>query len=72
MAKKPTAADLPLPEELLDKYIGFLEGPVNTVLEKLLKSRLVLAPLSASQALLWKSLATALGRPSNAEHKQER
>lgn len=64
MAKK-TVADLPLPEELLDKYIGFLEGPVNGLLEKALKSKIVLAPLGLSQAIVWKALGLVLGRTSS-------
>jgi hypothetical protein len=64
MAKK-TAADLPLPEELLDKSIGLLEGPLNGLLERALKSRLVLFPLGLSQKLLWRSLGLLLGRPSS-------
>lgn len=73
MSKKPKTADLPLPEELLDKYIGFLEGPVNGVFEKLLKSKIVLAPLGLSQAIVWKSLGLVLGRTSTKpSRKQER
>ncbi len=74
MAKK-TAADLPFPEELLDKYIGFLEGPLNGLLERALKSKIVLAPLGLSNAILWKSLGLVLGRRSTSnpsKKKQER
>lgn len=71
MAKKP-AADLPLNEELLDKYIGFLEGPINGVLERVLKSKIVLAPLGLSQALMWKSLGFVLGRPSSSKNTSKK
>lgn len=54
MAKKQSA-DLPLPEELLDRSIGLLEGPLNRVLERVLKSRVVLWPAGVAQAVMWKS-----------------
>lgn len=60
--KKP-AADLPLPEELLDRGIGLLEGPLNGVLERVMKSRVLLWPIGLSQALLWKSAGLMMGRP---------
>ena len=41
----------PLPEWMLDKMTGVLEGPVNSALERVMKSRLVLAPLSLSMTI---------------------
>ncbi|MDP2340776.1 MAG: hypothetical protein Q8O67_07455 [Deltaproteobacteria bacterium] len=68
MAKKPSktgAADLP--EELLDRSIGVLEGPVNAVLERVLKSRLFLWPVGLTQAIAWKAMGKIMGavRPSS-------
>jgi hypothetical protein len=37
-----------LPEELLEKMVGALEGPLNSVTERLLSSRVVVWPLSAA------------------------
>ncbi len=61
--KKKPGADLPLPEELLDRSIGLLEGPLNSALERVMKSRVLLWPIGLSQALLWKSAGLMLGRP---------
>ena len=44
MARKAKGTQ-PLPEELLDRSIGVLEGPVNRVVERVWKSRLVVVPL---------------------------
>ncbi|OGQ14159.1 MAG: hypothetical protein A2138_27810 [Deltaproteobacteria bacterium RBG_16_71_12] len=41
----------PLPDELLDRGIGLLEGPANRLAERLLSSTIVLAPLSLSMTL---------------------
>jgi hypothetical protein len=54
-------------EELLDKMIGVLEGPVNKLGEKVLGSKLVLAPMSISLGLAFRALAFVAGRK-----KQER
>jgi hypothetical protein len=47
MAKKKRG-DLPLGEELLDRSVGLLEGPLNRVVERVLKSRVVLLPVGLS------------------------
>ena len=64
MAKKQNA-DLPLTEELLDKSIGLLEGPLNRVLEKAMKSRLLLYPMGLLQAVVWKSAGMFVPRSSS-------
>ena len=53
MAKKKRA-DLPLGEELLDRGVGLLEGPLNRVVERVLKSRVVLVPVGVSLKLTLK------------------
>lgn len=64
MAKKQNA-DLPLTEELLDRSIGLLEGPLNRVLEKAMKSRILLYPMGLLQAVVWKSAAVFAPPPSS-------
>lgn len=56
-----TKAATDLPEELLDRSIGVLEGPVNAVLERVLKSRVFLWPVGLSQAIAWKALGKVMG-----------
>jgi hypothetical protein len=51
-----------LPEEMLDKMIGVLEGPFNKVGERVLKSRVVLLPLSLTMTLSFKLWARVLGK----------
>ncbi len=63
MAKKKTDGPQPLPEELLDRGIGVLEGPVNRVVERVLKSKIVLLPLGLSMKITTTTLAILLGRP---------
>ena len=58
MAGKKDRGSQPLPEELLDRGIGVLEGPVNRVVERVLKSRLVLVPVG----LTFKVTTVVLGR----------
>ena len=41
----------PLPEELFEKMIGVLEGPLNDRMERVMKSKLFLAPLGLSWTL---------------------
>jgi hypothetical protein len=41
-----TDASPPVPEEVLNKMIGFLEGPMNRVAERVLSSKVVLVPAS--------------------------
>ncbi|HEY1101203.1 MAG TPA: hypothetical protein VGF99_19845 [Myxococcota bacterium] len=52
--------DVPLPEELLDRSIGLLEGPLNTAVERVLKSKLVLVPLGFGVMLTTKTLGFVL------------
>jgi hypothetical protein len=68
MARK-TKGTQPLPEELLDRSIGVLEGPVNRVVERVWKSRLVVLPLG----LGFKVTTVLLGRLlKGAKPKKER
>ena len=62
MAKK-NRADLPLAEELLDRGISVLEGPLNRVVERVLKSRLVLVPAGVSLKLALKAAALVTPPP---------
>jgi len=62
-SQKHGAEPQPLPEELLDRGIGVLEGPVNRVLERLWKSRIVLLPIGLSVKITTKTIAVLLGRP---------
>ena len=57
-AEKPQ----PLPEEALEKMIDLIEGPMNTIGEKVLSSKLVLAPLSLTLDLTFRALARVMGR----------
>jgi hypothetical protein len=52
----------PIQEEALDKMIELVEGPMNTVGEKLLSSKIVLAPLSLSLDLTFRAMARLMGR----------
>jgi hypothetical protein len=68
MARKAKGTQ-PLPEELLDRSIGVLEGPVNRVVERVWKSRLVVLPLG----LGFKVTTVLLGRLlKGAKPKKER
>jgi len=40
-----------IPEEALDRFISYLEGPMNVRAERFLKSKLVLAPLALSMTV---------------------
>ena len=64
--------DVPLPEELLDRSIGLLEGPLNSVLERVLKSRLVLLPLGIGVTLTTKTLGFMLHGPRRSPKKEQR
>ena len=59
MSKKKPAANKPLPEEALDKVVETLDGPINSAAEKVLKNRLVLAPLGLSMTMSFKMMALA-------------
>lgn len=37
-----------IPEELFDRTVAYLDGPVNARAERVMKSRLVLAPIGLS------------------------
>lgn len=61
-------ADVPLSEELLDRGIDLLEGPLNRVLERVLKSRVVLLPIGFSVMVTTKALGFVMHGP----HRKER
>ncbi|MBM4280123.1 MAG: hypothetical protein FJ137_05005 [Deltaproteobacteria bacterium] len=62
MAKK-NRADLPLGEELLDRSVALLEGPLNRLVERALKSRVVLVPLGVSLKVALKAAALVVPPP---------
>ena len=70
MAKKTKSGAGDLPEELLDKSIGVLEGPVNNVLERVLKSRVFLWPVGLTQALAWKAIGKIAGKSSSSSSSE--
>ena len=51
----------PLPDELLDRGIGLLEGPANKLAERVLSSTVVLAPLSLTMTLALRGMALLRG-----------
>ncbi len=57
MSSKKNRAPKDLPEEAFDRMIGVMDGPMNRVLEKVMKNRIVLAPLGLSMTLSMKALA---------------
>ncbi len=57
MSSKKNRAPKDLPEEAFDRMIGVLDGPLNRGLEKVMKSRIVLAPLGLSMTLSMKAMA---------------
>jgi hypothetical protein len=62
MAKK-NRADLPLAEELLDRGVALLEGRLNRVIERGLKSRLVLLPIGVSLKIVLKAATLVVPPP---------
>lgn len=50
------APDKPLPEEALDRFIGAVDGPVNRVLERAMKSRVLLAPMGLAMTASFTAL----------------
>jgi hypothetical protein len=62
MAKK-NRAELPLAEELLDRGVALLEGPLNRVVERVLKSRVVLVPVGLSLKVALKTAALVVPPP---------
>ncbi len=57
MSSKKNRAPKDLPEEAFDRMIGVLDGPLNRVLEKVMKNKIVLAPLGLSMTLSMKVMA---------------
>jgi hypothetical protein len=57
MSSKKNRAAKDLPEEAFDRMIGVLDGPLNRGLERVMKNRLVLAPLGLSMTLSMKAMA---------------
>lgn len=51
----------PIHDELLDRGIGLLEGPVNRLAERVLSSTVVLAPLSLSMTLAMRGVTLLRG-----------
>lgn len=56
----------PIPDELLDRGIGLLEGPINRAAERVLGSTLVLAPLSLAMTTTMRVLAMVRGTNARA------
>lgn len=71
MAKKKRD-DQSIQEELLDRSISFLEGPLNRSVERLLKSRLVLLPVGIAFKLTTTTMAIALGRAGRQQNTGSR
>jgi hypothetical protein len=79
MAKKKRG-DLPLGEELLDRSVGLLEGPLNRVVERVMKSRVVLVPVGLSLKVALKAATLVVPPPpwtpssstSKTNHHKER
>ena len=51
----------PIPDELLDKGIGLLEGPLNRAAERVLGSTLVLAPRALTMTTSMRVMAMLRG-----------
>ncbi len=62
----------PLPDELLDRGIGLLEGPANRLAERLLSSTVVLAPLSITMTLTMRAAAFVKGALPSTSTRDER
>ena len=58
MAKRKPDGSQPLQDELLDRGLAVLEGPVNRAVERLWKSRLVMIPVG----LTFKATTVVWGR----------
>lgn len=56
-------------EEALDKLIGLIEGPANKVAERVLSSKILLAPMSIALNLGFRAMARVAGRPARKEPK---
>jgi hypothetical protein len=57
----------PLPDELLDRGIGLLEGPASRLAERLLSSTMVLAPLSITMSITMRVAALLRGATRHTE-----
>ena len=55
----------PIAEEMLDKVIDVVEGPLNKVGEKVLSSTIVLAPISLAMNLGLRLMARVTGRSAS-------
>lgn len=51
-----------IPEESLDKLIGLIEGPANKLAERVLSSKILLAPMSIGLNLGFRVMARVAGR----------
>lgn len=51
-----------MPEMMLDKMTGILEGPLNSVLERVMRSRLVTVPASLTLTLALKGYTRVAGK----------
>jgi hypothetical protein len=60
----------PIAEEMLDKMLSVLEGPVNKLAERALSSNIVLAPLSLSMNVTLRFWRAILGTGANATGKK--
>ena len=58
-----------LQEETLDKLIGLIEGPANKLAEKVLSSKILLAPMSILLNVGFRVLARVAGRTARKEQK---
>jgi hypothetical protein len=57
VSKKPPV-DRPLPEEAFDRFVSAVDGPMNRVLERAMKSRVLLAPAGLYMSLSMRALKT--------------
>lgn len=51
-----------LPEEALDRFITYLEGPMNARLERVMKSKVFLAPLALSMTVTCRTMLAVRDR----------
>ncbi len=55
MSKKPPV-ERPLPEEAFDRFVNAVDGPVNRVVERAMKSNVLLAPMSLYMSMSMRML----------------
>lgn len=65
MSKKPPV-DRPLPEEAFDRFVSAVDGPVNRVVERAMKSRVLLAPAGLYMSLSMRALKAMRGAATGA------